>query len=1615
MKKIRLNKITALLLAVMLLCAVIPSFSFADAIPTMSIKSPSDYYKAGDTFTATIRVSNADFRSVGFCLTFDETVVNLANGDTSFYKSATAPHEIASGVGILTPLDSGASNKDGYIKGVWVVNAANSTFEPSEDEEATIDGAKRSVEDSSNTLVKTGEKGLIIAKIEFKVLKDGAPDLKFSAMEDDNEFSEYGSFVYNATEGSDATLPQNYETNETPDKTPYLDAKALKEALDKINDDGVINNDDTETVAALRVILPLVNESGIAKELAAEYLTEAENIDKNFERMAAETVIELINSIGDVDLNDKKTIDDAYMAYDDLSDAQQDAIAAEYEVLKKAKATYDDLVKAVKNAEDAIDDIKDIDTAEDVHTTGYDNAKQLTQKAQDAYDLLETSAQKAEVEYAELEDAKNAVKDYEDALSKSEETDKLIEEIGIVTLDSENAIKKAEDAYNSLNDFEKKLVTNYAALTEARESYNTLAAHKASADEVTKQVLALEEVIIIDSDEAADAYAEQIENAKAVIARLQNENEEAYAMLDLEKLNTVIENAEDKLYYWQTQSDADKVEASINALPDVDELTLEDEGTVNAVKNAYALLDEESKAQIDKDAVKKLESAAEKIAKLAADKKKSDKFVSAVEELGDVEFTNTYLGKLNAAKDAYDAIGDDKLYKDNTIKEYKTVLDEKSDAYEALRNEVDDVIADIDALAEVNTPEDIVDGSKTLIEKARAAYNGLDENQKNAVTNYNQLQEAETALAEYEKAVKDAADISKVIKAISDTEKYSAEWVSAVETAWNAYNNAGAFTKSLVSDADKDILTAQKAEYDGYSVNIAAAKTVIDAIDGIGNIEYITSSESLTAVRSAYDALKPEQKALVTNYSVLTAAEDTYKALADKVQTAITAIDAIKDIDKPEDTIGKKDLIVQANVAYDALTQKTQQDAVEYTELEIANKALSDYESAAAKAANIDSLITAIASYTTRTAEWAAAIEKANAELKAVEGTYAETLVTKKEELKAYDDDFAAYIADKAAAENAQAKIDAIGTVKYTKECKQLIDEARMAYDALSDTQKSMLTNADALTNAEDAYAGLHAQLADVAAKLEEVKGIEDAADITTENIILINDASAAYGNLSDELKESIDPSLAEALTKAKAALDNYNTSLANVQAAKDAIDAITEITLSSEEAILDAESKVLALNEFEQTLLNPEYKEKLDSLRAQFDKLTRDNAAAVSVIDKVNGLGSVVYTEEYLEKLTLAQTAYDALTNEQKALVDETNADETLASAKEEYDLLEKQVEAAHALIEELPEVKNITLDDEDAIKAVRKEVNKLTKEQQVALSNLGKLVVAENRITNLKAAAEVEKEIDELPDVALFSNEEAITAVKEKFDALTDEQKALVANADKLQALTDALEVNKETVKAYIENNENALQTKDETNYLNVNGTLEDFLTVQDKDDIVNGKAVIYTVIGKVKDEKSYTQKEYDAIVKKLALNFGEQPADEIFEVIITKTVSDMVAPASESAAPKSVVVDMIPGTIEVEFIIPERMYTKDKDITREFSGFVSGKRLTEGQLREYTDRVEDTDENANTITFTADGSVTLIPTYTDTINPVTGDTLAIYGGAFAVLVLAVLLINFRRRAAQ
>ena len=63
--------------------------------------------------------------------------------------------------------------------------------------------------------------------------------------------------------------------------------------------------------------------------------------------------------------------------------------------------------------------------------------------------------------------------------------------------------------------------------------------------------------------------------------------------------------------------------------------------------------------------------------------------------------------------------------------------------------------------------------------------------------------------------------------------------------------------------------------------------------------------------------------------------------------------------------------------------------------------------------------------------------------------------------------------ADKAAAKAAEAKIAAIGTVKYDNASKQKIDEARAAYNALTADQKALVKNYKTLTAAEKKYADL--------------------------------------------------------------------------------------------------------------------------------------------------------------------------------------------------------------------------------------------------------------------------------------------------------------------------------------------------------------------------------------------------------------------------------------------------------------------------------------------------------------------------------------------------------------
>ena len=71
-------------------------------------------------------------------------------------------------------------------------------------------------------------------------------------------------------------------------------------------------------------------------------------------------------------------------------------------------------------------------------------------------------------------------------------------------------------------------------------------------------------------------------------------------------------------------------------------------------------------------------------------------------------------------------------------------------------------------------------------------------------------------------------------------------------------------------------LEAEKAAKE--AADKAAAEAVVAQINAIGTVER-SSKAAIEAARSAYEALTQEQKALVTNYSVLTDAEAAFAAL----------------------------------------------------------------------------------------------------------------------------------------------------------------------------------------------------------------------------------------------------------------------------------------------------------------------------------------------------------------------------------------------------------------------------------------------------------------------------------------------------------------------------------------------------------------------------------------------------------------------------------------------------------------------------------------------------------------------------------------------------------------
>ena len=171
----------------------------------------------------------------------------------------------------------------------------------------------------------------------------------------------------------------------------------------------------------------------------------------------------------------------------------------------------------------------------------------------------------------------------------------------------------------------------------------------------------------------------------------------------------------------------------------------------------------------------------------------------------------------------------------------------------------------------------------------------------------------------------------------------------------------------------------------------------------------------------------------------------------------------------------------------------------------------------------------------------------------------------------------------------------------------------------------------------------------------------------------------------------------------------------------------------------------------------------------------------AQKVIDLINKIGTVTYTDACKQRIDAARSAYDALTAAEKNKVG-TNNLATLTKAEAEYKRL---MQAGATVVDNLiSKIGTVTANSGPAISNAWNAYNALTAEQKALVKNFNTLQEATQKWNQLKAD-EVVKLIDKIEEPVTEKSKASIEAARKAFDGLTDAQKRLVTNTKKL---TDA-----------------------------------------------------------------------------------------------------------------------------------------------------------------------------------------------------------------------------------
>ena len=252
-------------------------------------------------------------------------------------------------------------------------------------------------------------------------------------------------------------------------------------------------------------------------------------------------------------------------------------------------------------------------------------------------------------------------------------------------------------------------------------------------------------------------------------------------------------------------------------------------------------------------------------------------------------------------------------------------------------------------------------------------------------------------------------------------------------------------------------------------------------------------------------------------------------------------------------------------------------------------------------------------------------------------------------------------------------KIDAIGTVENNASSKVKIDLARSAYDNLDKALQSGVKNYQKLVDAEERYALLKANAADLEKAQPVIDMINNIGQVTLNSAIRIEAAEKAYEALTPSQRELV--SNHDKLVDARHDYDVLVAAqLGDQQAAENVsrmIENISVVTINSGAAIEKAMAAYNELTPAQKKLVN-NYDVLLNAQRT-YDALVKtenDKAEAKKVSDEIAAIGTV--TVEKQAKIEAAREHYNALTADQKRYVNNltvlTDAEAMLGVLKNDF-----------------------------------------------------------------------------------------------------------------------------------------------------------------------------------------------------------------------------------------------------------------------------------------------------------------------------------------------------------